>query len=377
MIADQQDKIRRKSNRRWLVASMTRLGVWYSIIIGATGMICGCPDQQGRGGICKHVVAVDIQLGRMWDAVTNMLARKTDIDTPPTRCHICKSRKFIKHGKTKLGKQRYLCKNTECGVTFSGMPGFKRRHFEPAVIARAIRLSVRGLSLRDVARTLHEEYNIKVHYSTILRWLEVYSTLMDKFARFIRPRIGHRWHCDEIFFKILGSQRYLIAVVDARTRFILSWDVSRVKEGCKPRPLFSAARDVAGIDPWIFVTDGLNAFPKAAAKIFRRRKGFRMVHIRDIHLQNQFNTNNLYERLNGEFRHRIKTVRGFNRKPNKRTDHKFKEGCPALMRMLVVYHNFFRPHEGLNGKTPAEEAGITIHGEDKWITMICNAAVAT
>ena len=100
------------------------------------------------------------------------------------------------------------------------------------------------------------------------------------------------------------------------------------------------------------------------------------MHIRDIRLKNIFNTNNLYERLNGEFKDRIKTARGFKLKPNKKTDGKPGGGCPALLRLLVVYHNFFRPHEGLGGKTPAEAAGIIIHGDNEWITMIANAAQA-
>ena len=65
------------------------------------------------------------------------------------------------------------------------------------------------------------------------------------------------------------------------------------------------------------MTDGLAAFEKAAIKAFRRRKGFRLLHIRDIHLQNIFNTNNIYERLNGEFKDRIKTGRRFKRKLDK------------------------------------------------------------
>ena len=99
------------------------------------------------------------------------------------------------------------------------------------------------------------------------------------------------------------------------------------------------------------------------------------MHIRDIHLKNIFNTNNLYERLNGEFKDRIKTARGFKLKPDKKTDGKLG-GCPALLRLLVVHHNFFRPHEGLGGKTPAEAAGIIIHGDNERITMTANAAQA-
>ena len=39
-----------------------------------------------------------------------------------------------------------------------------------------------------------------------------------------------------------------------------------------------------------------------------------------------------------------------------------------------LYHNYFREHEGLNGKTPAEIAGIKIEGRNKWMTVIQNAS---
>lgn len=38
------------------------------------------------------------------------------------------------------------------------------------------------------------------------------------------------------------------------------------------------------------------------------------------------------------------------------------------------YHNYFREHEGLKGRTPAEIAGIRIEGQNKWMTVIQNAA---
>lgn len=39
----------------------------------------------------------------------------------------------------------------------------------------------------------------------------------------------------------------------------------------------------------------------------------------------------------------------------------------------MIYHNFMRPHEGLNGDTPAERVGIKVEGENKWLTLIQNA----
>jgi hypothetical protein len=39
-----------------------------------------------------------------------------------------------------------------------------------------------------------------------------------------------------------------------------------------------------------------------------------------------------------------------------------------------IYHNYIRPHEGLDGQTPAEACGIKVGGQDKWLTLIQNAS---
>ena len=44
--------------------------------------------------------------------------------------------------------------------------------------------------------------------------------------------------------------------------------------------------------------------------------------------------------------------------------------------MAVLHHNFIRSHRGLGGKTPAEAAGMIIRGQNKWLTLIQNAALA-
>ena len=71
--------------------------------------------------------------------------------------------------------------------------------------------------------------------------------------------------------------------------------------------------------------------------------------------------NNKMERQNGEVRDREKVMRGVK-----------KADSPAF-KGLQIYHNFFRPHMGLRGKTPAEAAGIRIEGENPWVTVIQNA----
>jgi hypothetical protein len=69
------------------------------------------------------------------------------------------------------------------------------------------------------------------------------------------------------------------------------------------------------------------------------------------------------ERLNGEIRDREKTIGSVK-----------KMDTPILMG-YQIYHNYFREHEGLVGKTPSEVAGIKIEGKNKWVTVIQNASL--
>jgi len=69
------------------------------------------------------------------------------------------------------------------------------------------------------------------------------------------------------------------------------------------------------------------------------------------------------ERMNGEIRDREKVMRGLERKDS------------PILTGYQLFHNYIRPHEALNGRTPSEAAGISVQGENKWITLIQNASV--
>jgi hypothetical protein len=68
------------------------------------------------------------------------------------------------------------------------------------------------------------------------------------------------------------------------------------------------------------------------------------------------------ERMNGELRDRERVMRTLE-----------KTATPILSG-TQIFHNYIRPYEALKGKTPAEVAGIEIQGENKWLTLIQNAA---
>ncbi len=54
--------------------------------------------------------------------------------------------------------------------------------------------------------------------------------------------------------------------------------------------------------------------------------------------------------------------------------HRIKRMDTPILKGHQIYHNFVRPHEGLNGNTPSERVGIKVEGKNKWLTIIQNAS---
>jgi hypothetical protein len=51
-----------------------------------------------------------------------------------------------------------------------------------------------------------------------------------------------------------------------------------------------------------------------------------------------------------------------------------EEKDTSILTGYQIFHNYVRPHEGLDGKKPAEASGILIEGKNKWLTLIQNAS---
>jgi putative transposase len=124
--------------------------------------------------------------------------------------------------------------------------------------------------------------------------------------------------------------------------------------------LFREGKEIVGRRPSVIVSDGAPNFHVAYKKEFFTIKNPRTKHISHIRFKGDHN-NYKMERMNSELRDREKTMRGL------------KKVDTPILAGYQLYHNYFREHEALDGKTPAELAGIKIEGENKWITLIQNA----
>ena len=98
---------------------------------------------------------------------------------------------------------------------------------------------------------------IKVDMSTIHRGTDCYSDMMCKYPAVLCVDAGCRWHVGELFFKVHKKKRCLFAVMDGANRFILSYEISPLKQGFKPAGLFTMAALRAFLLPSILISDRL------------------------------------------------------------------------------------------------------------------------
>jgi transposase-like protein len=231
----------------------------------------------------------------------------------------------------------------------------------PQGITAAMQLYFSGESLRNTARSL-QLMGIQVSYQTVWNWIAKYTALMEKYLDKITPQVSDTWRADELYMKFHGNLKYVFAMMDDETRFWIAQEVADTKDTHDARHLFQMARERAGKRPHILITDGLRSYRDAWSKEFRASKDSEnTIHIRQITLQGQHN-NNKMERINGEIRDREKVTRNL------------KKIDSPILKGMEIYHNYVRPHMGLDGRTPADLAGIEVQGENKWLTLIQNAA---
>ena len=357
-IARQFGWVKRVDESQYLVHSQSR-DFEYSVLSTEFGWACSCPDNQFRGNKCKDIHAVELSF------ILRKIVAKEQVRIQPVSvqsCAKCNSPNIVRHGlrHNKAGDlQRFSCKS--CGNRFVINLGFEGMRATPQVITQAMQLYFTGESLRNTQKFLRLQ-GVNVSHVCVMKWIGKYVKLMGGYLDKITPKVSDKWRADEIFMKVKGNPKYLFAMMDDETRFWIAQQMSDRKWETDVRPLYRDAQQKAGKKPKILITDGAYNFGVACRKEWwTHHKNDRTEHIRDIRFGGKVH-NNKMERLNGELRDREKVMRSL------------KKDDSPILKGMQIYHNYVRPHEGLNGKTPADAAGIEVNGENKWLTIIQNAS---
>ena len=355
-IAEKEGQMIRIDDHSYKVKSQSS-DILYDVTSTDIGWKCTCPDHTTRGVQCKHIFSV------MFSFCIRKEVEKVRIVpiVSVSSCVYCHSINVIKYGvrHNKYGDvQLFHC--NECSRHYTLNLGFEKMKASPKTITVAMQLYFSGESLRNVAESL-KLLGVKVSHVAVYNWIQKYTELMKQYVDKLKPNVGDTWRADEVFVKFGGNMKYLFALMDDETRYWIAQEVADSKYKHDARALFNKGKEIADKRPNILITDGLPAYHDAFNKEFYSNKKPQSKHINAIKLNGDTN-NNKMERINGEIRDREKTMRGL------------KEKDTPILKGYQIYHNFMRPHEALNGKTPAEACGIDVVGDNKWITLIQNAS---
>ena len=145
--------------------------------------------------MCKHAFAV-----RFW------IASRVEIQEQPKpqvfaadaiQCVKCGSIRVVKYGSN-AGKQVFKCR--DCGRKFRHVLTPKTR-YSPETITLTLDLYFSGLSLRKIARTLNDHFDMNLGNATVYRWIQTYVPQISEYANSLSPQLSDTWHADELFVR--------------------------------------------------------------------------------------------------------------------------------------------------------------------------------
>ena len=244
-----------------------------------------------------------------------------------------------------------------------------RRQYNTRQIGAAIDKYLSGMSYKQVCEHLEDFYDVpEPSKRSVHDWVKGYSRLANNFmegrvgpdgtpetasGRPIEATVGDVWVADEIFLRASGRYRYCWNVMDKDSRYILAAHLSQHRGENDARRVMEKALAAADRPPRKVITDGLDKYPEGIKAVLPSGT----VHEVSEGLYEEVN-NNISERLQGSIRQRTKTQRGLQ---NIRTGQDYLDAW-------VLDYNFFKPHHTLEGKAPAEVAGVAeqVPWGDSW-----------
>jgi putative transposase len=344
------------------VPSQTSNRTYEVSLIHNTTWVCSCPDfEYSQIDACKHIHAVKLYISA--NTYLKNEPKPKILADDAVSCKRCGSIRIIKYGFD-CGKQTYYCK--DCKARFVQDSLLKKVKFNEELVCLTLDLYFSGLSLRKIARSVSDHFNVDINYSTIYTWIQKYIPLISDYVNALTPQLSETWHADELFVRMKGSPHqgrykglaFLWNVMDKDTRFLLASKVSENRDANGAIVVLQEAiKNANGNLPDEVYTDAHRSYREGVAKTFPA-----VEHIAKCGVNKPHANNNRIERLNGTLRERVKVQRGWKSKKSQ-----IAEGHR-------IHCNFVKPHQALEGKTPAEASGIKIDSDskNKWMTLLRN-----
>ncbi len=271
------------------------------------------------------------------------------------KCSYCQSLDIKKNGfnyDTNHKVQKYKC--LSCKKIFSYPDRLPRNHVSSEIVSLCIDLYLKGLSYRIIRQQLIEQFGIRVSHVTIYYWLQQYSELIKNYVKTLNPNLSAVWQLDETVIDFKGKSNWCWDCVDTVSRYAIDMYLSGSNGTDSGLEFFGRIKESTRSEPEVFSTDGNRAYIAPLNKYYPNAKRMRIKHI-TLKPNTSF-----IERFHGTIKNRTKVMRGFDG----------FNPCQNWLTLFQIYYNFLRPHMALDGKTPAQRAGIDIEFPDRWVSLI-------
>lgn len=357
-------------DNRFMVSSQTVEGKWYQVVrlLNSDVWTCTCADFSNRirrnddDKRCKHITSA-----QRFDASNKHVTNSEELKKPKI-CPNCFSDNFKKSGFRKVNngikRQRYTCLN--CTHRFIlGENGFRKMKNDPQLITESLNLFFCGMSFRGIAHHLKETRNLRITHVTVLNWCRKYMGIIREYVdSILPPSVSEVWSIDEMVLNVKKTKKtgkgfydWLWSIIDPKTKFVIASEISKNRNIKDARKILEQGKKRTGTTPNYAITDSLRSYDKA---ILREFGPSRVAHIKTKSIAKGFE-NRPIERYHNEMRAVIKSKRGLG---NDKSAQQFADD-------YRVYHNYIRPHSGLDGRTPAESTGIDLNlGDNKIMSLI-------
>lgn len=367
-ILAKENVISENANGTFSVPSQTIDEIVYLVRMIDGKWICNCIDFKERSkevGFCYHIHAV-----KFWIASQVELQEKAKpkvFSEDSIQCEKCGSIRVVKYGFSDK-KQIYKCR--DCGKKFREISLLKKAQYSPQTVSLTLDLYFSGVSLRKIARIVSANFGEDLGYTTIYSWICKYVPQISEYVNSLTPQVSETWHGDELFVKMRNGIHhttkdnrkfehiaFLWNVMDRKTRFLLASKLSAERDKFGAFQAFKEARENShGQFPEKIFVDAHGAYKNIQhAEV----KGWNPELVAKAGITKPHANNNRIERLNGTLRERVKVQRGW------------KSFETPLAEGQRIHYNFVKPHQALDGMTPAQRAGI--NEGNNWFALLNEA----
>ena len=256
-------------------------------------------------------------------------------------CPDCESARVVKIG-TRNGYQRYLCR--ACSKKFHTNGKAAGRRFPADQMGAAIRLFYSGMSYKQIAESMGKMYDIsEPSKATIYQWVRDYTKDALKEMERHPAHTGGRWVVDKMQLDVGGQKYWIWNVMDGSSRYLLASHLTKDRNAGSAEAVLKKAAAAAAEPPRTVRTDRWPYYVLSVKQIFPDAR-----HLRLVGVGNREDIKNPSKRVQGLFRQRTKTLRGFGS----------KEKGQLYLDGWTLDYNLFRDHESMDGEPPGQAAKV-------------------